>query len=41
MIIVAVVALAALVALILALRGSGPRVTHITTRRDHDEPGAN
>ena len=36
--IVLVVALVAVIAIVLIARGSGPRVTHIDTRRDADRP---
>ena len=35
--IVLIVAVVAVLAILLLARGSGPRVTHIETRRDEDE----
>ena len=36
--IVLIVAVVAVLAVLLIARGSGPRVTHIETRRDEDRP---
>jgi len=38
-IIVAVLIVVAFAAILIAMRGSGPRVTHIDTRRDNDGTG--